>query len=87
MEMTYRLRRRDQDEVGGDVNARGVDYESIGGNAGNGGANLRRKHIAAMSSLYVDVGAEKENYNGSRPRFFVVFYGTNPPPSPISLHS
>jgi hypothetical protein len=40
MEMTYCLRRRDQDEVGGDVNARGVDDKSVGGNAGDGGANL-----------------------------------------------
>ncbi len=50
MEMTYCLWHRDQDEVGGDVNARGVDNESIGGNAGHGGANLSRKHIAVMSS-------------------------------------
>ncbi len=42
MEMTYCLRRRDQDEVGGDVNARSVDYESVGGNAGDGGANLNK---------------------------------------------
>jgi hypothetical protein len=42
MEMTYRLRRRDQDEVGGDVNARGVNDKSVGGNAGNGGANLNK---------------------------------------------
>jgi hypothetical protein len=50
VEMTYCLRRRDQDEVGGDVNARRVDDKRVGGNAGNGGANLGRKHIAAMSS-------------------------------------
>jgi hypothetical protein len=42
MEMTYRLRRRDQDEVGGDVNARSVYDKSIGGYAGDGGANLNK---------------------------------------------
>ena len=78
MEMTYRLRRRDQDEVGGDVNARGVDDKSIGGNAGNGGANLAQKtHCSNVVSI--DVGAEKEKYNGSGPRFFVVFFWFQPP--------
>jgi hypothetical protein len=53
MKMTYCLWRRDQDEVGGDVNARGVNDKSVGGNAGNGGANLWTENTHCSNVVFI----------------------------------